>query len=176
MGYTDDKLTVPLLDKDNCLPQIPPPSDEDYHVKKPTEAQYKGCCNEFWWCLNNVAKGLARDQLAYTMWMYNVIVRDMLVQMIDWYIGINSDFSVSVGMHGKYYRKYLPPKLYEMYVKTYSDSDYENLWTSVFTACELFRTIAPPVARYFGYSYNQDEDINMTGYLEKVFKDWKESL
>jgi aminoglycoside 6-adenylyltransferase len=63
-----------------------------------------------------------------------------------------------------------------MYAKTYSDSDYENLWTSVFTACELFRTIAPPVAEHFGYSYNQDEDINMTGYLEKVFKDWKESL
>ena len=31
--YGTDKLTVPLLDKDNCLPQISEPSDEDYWVK-----------------------------------------------------------------------------------------------------------------------------------------------
>ncbi len=37
--YGRDKLTVPLLDKDNCLPQIPAPSDEDYWVKKPTYGQ-----------------------------------------------------------------------------------------------------------------------------------------
>lgn len=28
--YGTDKLTVPLLDKDGRLPQLPPPSDEDY--------------------------------------------------------------------------------------------------------------------------------------------------
>jgi aminoglycoside 6-adenylyltransferase len=79
-------------------------------------------------------------------------------------------------MQGKYYKKYLAPKLYVMFAKTYPDSDYENLWSSIFTACELFRIIAPPVAEHFAYSYNQDEDINMTGYLEKVFKEWKECL
>lgn len=102
--YTNDKLTIPLLDKDNCLPKIPPPSDIDYWVKEPTELQYSSCCNEFWWCLNNVAKGIARDQLPYAMWMYNVVVRDMLHKMIDWYIGVNTDFSVSVGLSGKYYK------------------------------------------------------------------------
>lgn len=166
--YKSDKLTVPLLDKDNCLPEIPPPSDEQYWAKSPTEVQYRGCCNEFWWYLNNVAKGIARDQLPYAMWMYNVIVRDMLVKMIDWHIGINTDFSVSVGMSGKYYKKYLPSDLYDMYTKTYSDSNYDNFWTAIFKACELFRTIAPPVAAYFGYTYNQSDDINMTEYLNKV--------
>src|SRR5690606_37461898 len=32
--YQSDKLTVPLLDKDQCLPAIPDPTDRDYHVKK----------------------------------------------------------------------------------------------------------------------------------------------
>lgn len=168
--YLSDKLTVQLLDKDNFLPEIPPPSDTEYHVVKPTEAQYKGCCNEFWWCLNNVAKGIARDQLAYTMWMYNVVVRDMLVKMLDWYIGINTDFSVSVGMQGKYYKKYLPDGLYRLFAKTYSDSDYNNLWHAVFTACELFRITAPQVAEYFGYIYNKSEDENMTAYLKNKVK------
>lgn len=171
-GYTKDSLTIPLLDKDNCLPQIPASNDKAYHVKKPTESQYKGCCNEFWWCLNNVAKGIARDQLPYVMWMYNEIVHAMLVKMLEWYIGINSGFSIAVGMRGKYYKKYLPKDIYEMYTRTYSDGDYKNLWAAVFTACELFRTVARPVAEYLGYTYNMADDINMTWYLNKVKNDW----
>ena len=116
--YTNDKLTIPLFDKDNCLPQILPPTDEDYWVKKPTELQFTSCCNEFWWCLNNVAKGIARDELPYAMWMYNVVVRNMLVKMIEWYIGINTDFSLSAGKMGKYFKKYLSKELYEMYSMT----------------------------------------------------------
>lgn len=166
--YGNDKLTVPLLDKDNCLPEIPPPTDEEYWVQKPTETQYKNCCNEFWWCLNNVAKGIARDQLPYAMWMYNVIVRDMLEKMINWYIGIHTGFAVSVGMSGKYYKKYLPPDLYNLYAQTYSDSNYNHFWAAVFTACKLFRTAAVPVAEYFSFTYNRNEDTNMTAYLHTV--------
>jgi len=166
--YAKDSLTIPLLDKDNCLPQIPASDDKAYHVRRPTEAQYKSCCNEFWWCLNNVAKGIVRDQLPYAMWMYNVIVRDMLVKMISWYIGINNDFSVSVGMSGKYFKKYLQEEIYEMYAETYSDSDYNNFWTAIFTACSLFRTIARPVAGHLGFTYNITEDANMTEYLLKI--------
>lgn len=166
--YLCDKLTVLLLDKDGCLPKIPPPSDERYWVKRPTQAQYKGCCNEFWWCLNNVAKGIARDELPYAMWMYNVVVRDMLVKMAEWYIGINTDFSVSAGKQGKYFKKYLPQDLYAMFAKTYSDSDYNHFWAAIFTACELFRTMAYPIAAYFAFTYNCDEDKGMMEYLNKV--------
>lgn len=166
--YADEKLTIPLLDKDKCLPKIPPSTDENYWVKKPTELQYASCCNEFWWCLNNVAKGIARDELPYAMWMFNVPVRNMLVKMIEWYIGINTNFSVSAGKLGKFFKKYLPNEFYEMYSKTYCDSDYNNFWTAVFKACELFRTIAKIVSENFGYTYNQNEDINMTGYLTKI--------
>lgn len=166
--YTREKLTIPLLDKDNCLPKIPPPTDEDYWVKKPAEQEYISCCTEFWWCLNNVAKGIARDELPYAMWMFNVVVRDMLVKMIEWYIGINTDFSVSAGKKGKYFKKYLSDNLYEMYSKTYSDGDYNNLWAAVFNACELFRITATDVSEQLKFNYNQSEDINMRDYLIKV--------
>lgn len=166
--YTNEKLTIPLLDKDNCLPKIPPPKDEDYWVKKPDEQQYTSCCTEFWWCLNNVAKGIARDELPYAMWMFNVVVRDMLVKMLEWYIGINTSFSVSAGKKGKYFNKYLPNKIYEMYSKTYSDGDYNNLWDAVFISCGLFRITATAVSKELRYNYNHNEDVNMTEYLIKV--------
>lgn len=45
--YKLDSLTVPLLDKDNCLPDISQSNDSSYYIKKPTEQQYNGCCNGF---------------------------------------------------------------------------------------------------------------------------------
>jgi aminoglycoside 6-adenylyltransferase len=166
--YMSDSLTVPLLDKDGILPQIPPASEADYRVKKPTAEQYRGCCNEFWWCLNNVAKGLARDELPYAMHMFNVYVRDMLEKMIDWHIGVNTDFSVSPGKMGKFYKKFLRSELYQKYVSTYTDGDYDHFWAAVFAACGLFRELAVPVADCLGFSYRYDEDENMTEYLKKV--------
>lgn len=166
--YTTDSLTVPLLDKDHILPPIPPSDDRGYWTQKPSRPQYDGSCNEFWWCLNNVAKGIARDQLPYAMRMYHEVVHVQLDKMLEWYIGIHTDFSVSTGMWGKYFKKYLPGGLYDKYSGTYSDSDYENLWAAVFTVCELFRTVAPAVGNHFGYAYNEQDDENMTAYLKKI--------
>lgn len=88
-GYVADKLTIPLLDKDSCLPPIPAPTDIDYWVNKPTDPHFLGCCNEFWWCLQNVAKGIWRDELPYAKQMFeypsgqNFAGSDGF--MVDWY-------------------------------------------------------------------------------------------
>lgn len=167
-AYTADGLTVPLLDKDGILPPIPPPSDREYWVLAPSKDQYGAYCNNFWWCLNNVAKGIARDQLPYAMDMFGMIRRDMLGGMLEWFIGTRTGFSVSVGMMGKYFKKYLPGAMYGMYVKTYSDGEYRNLWDAVFAACGLFRIAAGEVADHFKYSYNHTDDANMVAYLERI--------
>jgi aminoglycoside 6-adenylyltransferase len=159
---------IPLLDKDNCLPYIPESNDSGYYIKKPTQPQYKDVTNNFWWCLQNIAKGIARDQLTYAMNMYVQVVHEKLETMLSWYIGIYTNYSVSIGMWGKYYKKYLPEKLYDMYVNTYSDGSYEHLWTAIFTACNLFRIIAPFVGNHFCFIYDWQEDENMTDYLTKV--------
>ncbi len=164
--YLDDTLTVPLIDKDNILPQIPASNDRGYWISKPTNAQYSGCCNEFWWCLNNVAKGIVRDQISYTMRMYYEVVHVQLDKMLEWYVGIETDFSVSVGMWGKYINEYLPVRLYEKYKRTYST--YEDLWTAIFVACELFRTVAINVGQHLGFDYNRSDDDNMMEYMTKV--------
>ena len=169
--YIDDgePVTV-LLDKDEQNGFVPPISVNPsfFHIKKPKEELYNDCCNEFWWCLNNVAKGIARDELPYAMEMLNSIVRDMLKEMITWYIGIKTDFSVSSGKMGKYFKRYLDPRLYETYCKTYSDSDYDNLWEAVFIMCGLFREVAEQVAAHFGYKYPCKDDENMMNYLKWV--------
>jgi len=167
-GYVSDKLTVPLLDKDHCLPPIPAPSDEDYHVHKPTEVQFHHCCNEFWWCLQNVAKGIWRDELPYARSMYEHTSKDMLDRMVSWWVGIQHDFSVSTGKMGKYFKTYLPSPHWEKYESTYADREHEKFWDAVFAACELFRTLATDVANHCGFTYNMRDDESMLGYLRQV--------
>ena len=164
-NYGSDTLTVPLLDKDGFLPSLPPPSEKGYYIQKPSKERYRGCCNEFWWCLNNVAKGIKREQLPYAMWMLNTPVRYMLGDMLDWYIGTHYDFAVTTGMMGKYYKKYLPEHLCSLLKRTYCDGNYESLWRSVFVMTELFGIIAPEVGKFLGFEYNESEEENVLEYL-----------
>lgn len=166
--YIDDgEPAIILLNKNGFLPDIKPDT-KFWHIKQPFEGVFKDTCNEFWWCLNNVAKGIARDELPYAMEMFNHYVRDMLNQMVEWSIGIDTGFSVSAGKMGKYFKRHMPRKLYDMYERTYSDSNYDNLWNAVFVACELFRSLAIKVAEHFVYTYNSREDENMMKYLNMV--------
>ncbi|UTR13920.1 aminoglycoside 6-adenylyltransferase [Salipaludibacillus sp. LMS25] len=167
-GYGSDKLTVPLLDKDNILPLIPAPTDIDYHVKKPTESIFVSCCNNFWWCLQNVAKGIWRDELPYSKQMFEYVIRKELDKMVSWWIGSKHDFQVSVGKMGKYFKQYLTESYWKMYEKTYSDHEYDDFWNSIFVTCELFRSLAEDVATNLWFTYPIDEDTNMTKYLKNV--------
>lgn len=100
-----------------------------------------------------MAKGIARDELSYAMEMQNHYVRDMLILMLEWYVGVNHDFKVSSGKNGKYFRKYLPEDIYERFRATYSNADYENMWKAVFDMLYLFGDVARLVAAKLGYIY-----------------------
>jgi aminoglycoside 6-adenylyltransferase len=166
--YGKDKLTLPLIDKDDLLPEIPHPTDIDYHIKMPTKGEYDSYTNNFWWCLQNVAKGIWRDELPYAKRMFEYTTRDSLDRMVSWWIGIQQDFQVSAGKLGKYFKKYLPELYWDMYKKTYSNSDYTNMWESIFVTCELFRILAQDIAEHFTFTYPIEDDRNMTIYLKHI--------
>lgn len=166
--YGEDKPTIPLLDKDNCLPTISPPMDTDYHIKPPTESDFTSCTNNFWWCLQNVAKGIWRDELPYAKRMFEEVVRADLDKMVSWWIGTNHTFEMSAGKMGKYFKRYLTAKHWEMYKKTYSDGNYDNFWNSIFVTCELFRVLSKAIANDFSFLYPSNDDKNMTEYLQHV--------
>jgi len=162
---------VILLDKDDFFPLLKP-NKKYWYIKPPNSKYFYDCCNEFWWCLNNVAKGIVRDELPYAMNMYNCVIRNMLDKMIEWFIGVNFNFSISVGKNGKYFKNYLPEILYEKYKKTYSNSNYDSFWNSIITACELFHLVAEEVSKYLNISYNHNEEDGMIIYLNIVKNDF----
>lgn len=163
-----DSLTVVLLDKDGLIGPLPPPNESDYLPKPPTAKQFSDCCNEFWWCCPYAAKGLWRREIPYAKQMADAYVREELTKMLAWHIGVKTGFSRNPGKLGKYFQQCLEPELWELYLRTYSDADYDRTWDALFAMGDLFRIVAVRVADHFAYEYPHDDDKNVSAHLRHV--------
>jgi len=163
-----DSLTLTLLDKDGILPKFEPPNDSGYLPIPPTAKAFFDCTNEFWWVSPYVAKGLWRQEIVYAKHMLDLYVREQLMKMLDWYVGMRTGFQKSPGKMGKYLEKYLEPELWQLLRKTYSEADYESTWNALLTMGDLFRHIAIPVAQHFSFAYPYGDDEHVSAHLRHV--------
>ena len=166
--YGQDKLTIPLLDKDNCLPQIPPSTDEDYWVKKPNYAQYFSRCNNFWWVAPYCAKGLWRKEILNAIEILNDYVRQELLFMLSWKAGVQTDFKVSIGKGNKYLEEYIEQDIWNRLMQTFNASDYKSAWNALITTCELFEEIAPNFGQSLEYEYNEGEAEKSFAFIRHI--------
>jgi aminoglycoside 6-adenylyltransferase len=164
----EDSLSRLLLDKDGIFKPFAAPSDRDYLPRPPTAKAFEDCCNEFWWVCPYVAKGLWREELVYAKYMFDQVVREQLMKMLTWYVGIETQFSCNPGKFGKYLKQYLEPELWDMLQKTYADAGYDSTWDALFAMCALFRRIAIRVAEHFGFDYPHGDDERVSAHLEHV--------
>ncbi|MCH5255408.1 MAG: aminoglycoside 6-adenylyltransferase [Lachnospiraceae bacterium] len=164
----DDKLCRILLDKEDILPKVLEPTDADYYVRKPSEAQFRACVNEFWWCSNNLAKGLWREEMPYVQDMANFVVRKQLEKMLSWKVGLKTDFSVSIGKSAKYLHKWLDEEEYQLYLSTYFGGDMEEAWNAVLLMCDLFAAVTASVASGLNYTYDANEGEAALSFLKHV--------
>lgn len=168
-GIRKDKLCKLLLDKDGKFGDILESTDRDYWVKKPSEGEFVAVCNEYWWCLNNVAKGLWRNEIPYVQDILNETIRPQLVKILSWQVGIQTDFTVSVGKSGKYMYRWLSEDIWERFLKTYCNGVRKEIWESVFVMCDLFHQCAMYVGCELGFAYNMAEEQGSRKYLERVY-------
>lgn len=163
-----DSLSVLLLDKDGVIGPFPPSNEGTYLPKPPTSKAFADCCNEFWWVCTYVAKGLWREETTYAKYMYDDVVREQLMKMLTWHIGIKTRFLRNPGKFGKYFKQYLEPELWDMLLKTYSDANYNNMWEALYTMCNLFRMASRLVAEHFGFDYPHSDDQKVSAHLKHV--------
>ncbi|GAB2535544.1 aminoglycoside 6-adenylyltransferase [Gracilibacillus alcaliphilus] len=158
-----DKLSIVLLDKDNILPTLDPPTDKDYQVQRPNQQLFDDCCNEFWWVSTYVVKGLWRQELIYAQDHLHVI-RGMLMHMLSWRIGMEHDFAISVGKSGKHFKSLLDKQEWEALLETYADGSYQGAWQALDSMCQLFEQTALKVARQLELIYDTEESARVQQY------------
>jgi len=163
----DDKLAKVLLDKDHIFPKLPSPTDEDYWVKKPSQQVFNDCTNEFWWVSTYVAKGLWRNEILYAM-DHLQIIRSMLLKMLEWKVGIETNFTVSIGKNGKYLERYLEKDIWNTLLNTYPKGNIDNIWDALLTMTNLFEELTLEVANQLQFNYSFTEVKKVQAYLKHV--------
>lgn len=157
-----------LLDKDKLFENISPQIDNPFLIQRPTQKEFADCCNEFWWVSINVAKGLWRNEIVYAKAMMDGPVRSMFLQLIEWYVGAEKEFSVSIGKNGRYLERNISPELYQKILLTYPDSEKENNWKALFLMTETFEDLATVVATKLNLAYNKEEGKAAMSYLQFI--------
>jgi len=170
-----DSLSVLWLDKDGLFSETDPPSEKDYLIRKPDEKEFADCCNEFWWVVTYVAKGLLRQEIPYAKAMMDGPVRDMFMQMIAWYIGTETGFSVSFGNKGKRMRSHLNETEYNRILETYPDYKLENMWIAIFLMMDLFSGYADRVSERLQFKQILIESENVRKYLRQQYAERKQT-
>lgn len=163
-----DSLSLLLLDKDGIIGSLPTADERSFFPVPPSAKAFADCCNEFWWVCPYVAKGLWREELLYARYMLDQVLREELMKMLVWHIGVKTHFSANPGKMGKYFERYLEPELWQMLLDTYARADYAQTWDSMLTMCDLFRISAIGVASRFGFKYPSSDDQRVTAHLRHV--------
>lgn len=161
----DDKMCILLMDKDKKAPPLPPQSDEQYWVQKPTEREFLCTCNEFWWVAPYVAKGIWRQEMPYAHGMMSECVRKELLKMVRWKIGLAYDFKIDLGKMGRFIERYLYSDDWKLFASSYSGGSYDSMMVALDSACELFRRCGREVGEALGYAYPEEDDRRVTVYI-----------
>lgn len=164
--YSESLIKI-LLDKDDLIGKMPAPTNATYLITQPTTQHFDDCCNEFWWISTYVAKGLCRKEFLYATDYFNQTLRTELYRMISWNVGIETDFSESIGKSQRFLEKHVSKETWDRIIETYKMDSYENLWKSLFLLQDLFREVSKEVAEKKGYAY-PEYDENITKHINNL--------
>lgn len=160
----EDSLTKIIVDKEQRVPLKPVPNDFNYHVQRPSEELYQASCNEFWWQVLNVLKAYHRDELLVAVYYLNM-TRSELIRMLSWQVGIETDFSLSLGKEHHLLQRYLPKKEWKKLLSSFDTTSREALYESLLIIRTLFKEALQTVGNSLNYSV-EDGELMVEKFLE----------
>lgn len=170
-----DGLVEVLLDKDNLIQNTVMATDSMYHIQKPSEQSFDDCCNEFWLTSTYVVKGLARREILFAIDLMNKAFRPSLHTMLRWKVGMETDFSLSIGKSDRFLKKYVSEDIWNKVLCTYDMGSYPKMWEALYTSIELFREASHCIAETYGYKY-PDYDEKVSIYIERIRQKYTQLL
>jgi aminoglycoside 6-adenylyltransferase len=164
-----DSLTKVLLDKDNRIPSLPPSNESSYYLAEPNRTLYKGCCDGFFFTLgSHIPKTIWRRQIPLLKFYIDACLRDPLLLMLGWEIGIKTGWDKSIGSRGKYLQKHLDTETWAEYEQTFVGMGYEALWNSLFLLLRIFVKSAKFVAARFDFNFPEEQAKQIEEFLKHV--------
>jgi len=158
-----------LVDKDGLTKNMKAATYQSVLIKKPTKEQFTQLLNDFWWDMTYVAKCLARDEIFYAKFMSEDNMRtNYLTKIIEWYIGLQHNWSITTNKRGRLFKKYLHPQMWEKVEATFSGSNIEDNWKSLFAYADLGHELGTTIADKLDYPYPYKLEKDIREYLRHV--------
>jgi aminoglycoside 6-adenylyltransferase len=160
-----------LLDKDGITKGISAPSYMAYITKKPSAERFADIINSFWGDTAYVANSLWRDELYYSKYMLDNVIRFQYLQpVIEWHLGVKHDWSINPNKFGRWFKRYLDSETWAELERTYAGAGIEENWEALFRTADFFSRLAQEVGKSLGYEYPMEYEQKMREYLLKVKK------
>ncbi len=158
-----------LLDKDDLARGLDAPTHTAFVPKPPSEQEYLGLVEEFFHEATYVAKHLWRGDLLPAKYNLDHAMKQVnLRKMLEWRIGIDRDWNVSVRAYGKGLKDFLPDRMWSELERTYAGGGITENWDALLATVAFFRSIAVEVGDALGFKYPADSDTRVVAYLSNV--------
>lgn len=170
----NDEPRIVLLNKDNFKELQPVYDEKAFYIKSPSEKEYHDTCNEFRWVSIYITKGLCRHELYYAKHIYDGIVMEMFVKMLNWKVGLDHGFAVTTGSSSKYLKRYLSAKEMERFQNIFPNGHYDDIWEKLFLMYDYFAENAKYVAEKLHFFFDEKETRRVREFLALRNRQWKE--
>ncbi len=158
-----------LYDPSRLIPPAPPVTP---YAQPPSAVAFQACCNEFWWVVPYVVKGLWRDQPTYAQ-THLAVVRDQLLLMCDWWLVLTEGNRRSGGKHGRDLGRWLPDTLWRTVCASYVPVDAAATWQALETVMATFDVLAREVAARAELIYPEDDAERVWQYVRQQRADFE---
>lgn len=160
-----------LIDKDGITKQMLKPTYQVSIIQKPSEEKFRQTINDFWWDTTYVAKCLLRDEIFYAKFMSETVIRtEYLTPLIEWHIASGHNWNITTNKYGRLFKKYLTQEMWIKIERTFSGSELEDNWNSLFAMTNLVSEIGTALSKKLDYEYPKKLEIDLRKYLTEVKK------
>ncbi|NBL65597.1 AadS family aminoglycoside 6-adenylyltransferase [Flavobacterium sp. NST-5] len=160
-----------LIDKDGLTVGMTQPTYQVSIIKQPDADEFEKLLNDFWWDTTYVAKCLARSDIFYAKFMLeNNIRTEYLKPLIEWYIASDHNWKITTNKHGRLFEQYLPSKMWQRILQTFSGHDTNQNWDAMFAMADLVNEMGTYLSAKLNYKYPTQLEADIRKYLIDVCK------
>ncbi|GFH41780.1 aminoglycoside nucleotidyltransferase ANT(6)-Ia [Lactococcus hodotermopsidis] len=160
-----DTLNTILLDKTGKYLTLPATSERSHFIKRPNQQEFDDTINEFFWLATYVVKGILRHEFLYATYFFEQHVRLEFYKLLAWHVGIETDFSISLGKANKKLLDY-----FSELTQTYDLSSLSKIAFALKFSVNLVINILPNLSQNLQLTYEFSAVEKTTDYIFRKLK------
>jgi len=170
-GFNYQEPRIVLLNKDQLKELVPINHEEAFYIHPPSKMEYGNTCNEFRWLSLYISKGLCRKEIYYAKYVYDVLMMEMFLKMLNWKIGVDHHWDVTTGQHSKYLKRFLSSEEMVRFQGIFPNGTYKEIWDKLYEIYDYFADNAKYVGEALGYPFDEKETNEVRDFIEKRQED-----